>query len=300
MGTAIAVLIPVLLTVAIGFLLDRTRALDPRTLSQVTIYVMTPALGFYMISTTDIPGQDFGKIAVCLLGLTFLTWLLSKMVATLQQLSQAQESAFILAVVFINAGNYGIPVCTYAFGDAGLDRAVAWVLIQNALLSSFAVYYAAKGQDGAREALKTVFRMPAVYAACLALILRFSGIPVPKAILEPVGMMGKAMIPVAQLLLGIQLSRTAFQTDGDLGHIGLATLFRLVVSPAIGWGLALLVGAEGVTRAVCILLAGMPTAVNVSILAIEFNARPQFVSKAVLVSTALSFLSLSVLLNLVK
>ncbi|MCC6446061.1 MAG: AEC family transporter [Armatimonadetes bacterium] len=300
MSFAISVLIPILLTVGVGFALDRKRSLDPRTLSQVTIYVLTPALGFAMISTTALSGQDFFGIAACLIGLTFLTWLLAKAIAAILHMTPAEENAFILAVVFINAGNYGIPVCTYAFGNAGLDRAVAWVLVQNAFLSSFAVYYAAKGQNGAGKAIRAVFRMPAVYTATLALLLRATGITVPEAVLQPVDMMGKAMVPVAQLLLGIQLSRTALQAGGEMGQIGLAACLRLAVSPAIAWALTLMLSLTGVTQVVCIVLAGMPTAVNVSILAIEFDARPRFVSRAVLVSTALSFLSLGVLLNWVR
>jgi predicted permease len=54
--------------------------------------------------------------------------------------------------------------------------------------------------------------------------------------------------------------------------------------------------ATGLTREVLILLAGTPTAVNISILAVEFNARPHFVAAVVFATTVLSFLTLSVTL----
>jgi len=49
-----------------------------------------------------------------------------------------------------------------------------------------------------------------------------------------------------------------------------------------------------------VIQASMPTAVNVTILATEFNVRPQFVSSVVVVSTIASLLSLIVLLGLVR
>jgi malate permease and related proteins len=47
-----------------------------------------------------------------------------------------------------------------------------------------------------------------------------------------------------------------------------------------------------------VMLSSMPTAVNVTILAIEFNVRPRFVSSVVVVSTAASVFTLTLILVL--
>lgn len=298
MQLALQVLTPVLLILTLGFVLERLRPLEPRTLSQVSIYVLTPALVFSTLTTTQVTLREMGQIAVFLVSLTAALWVISRGIARMLGYSPGRESVFLLSTLFMNAGNYGIPVAYYGFGQGGVDRAVVWVLLQNVFFTSLAVYYAARDSLGSREAFKTVFKMPGVYAAGTAGLLRWLHIVPPAPVLDPVHSLGMAMVPVAQLLLGVQLSQTVGFITQDLKRISLACLVRLVVSPALAFPIAHFLGITGLTRGVVILLAGMPTAVNTSILAIEFDADPRYVCAVVFVSTLLSFLTLSVLLTL--
>jgi predicted permease len=59
-------------------------------------------------------------------------------------------------------------------------------------------------------------------------------------------------------------------------------------------------GLEGVTRAVCIVEASMPTAVMATIVAVEFDTRPKLVTGIVFTSTLGSILSLTILLGILK
>ncbi|HEY3282357.1 MAG TPA: AEC family transporter [Armatimonadota bacterium] len=300
MHLAAQVLAPVLFILALGFLLERTRPIEPRTLSQVSIYVLTPCLVFYTVATTRITTQEFLKIGAFLVALTACLWVITKAVARARGYSVSRESVLMLCTLFMNAGNYGIPVALYAFGEGGVDRAVVWVLLQNVLFTSLAVFYAARDTLGSRGAFNTVFKMPQVYTALAAWAFRLLDVPVPPGMLEPIRALGLAMIPIAQLLLGVQLSQTVSTITSDTRRIGLACLLRLVVSPLLAFPLAYVLGIHGLTRQVVILLSGMPTAVNTSILAIEFNAEPRYVCAVVFISTMLSFLTLMVLLTLVK
>jgi predicted permease len=60
--------------------------------------------------------------------------------------------------------------------------------------------------------------------------------------------------------------------------------------------LATVLGLTGVARDVAILQAAMPSAILTSILALEFEAEPAFVSGAVLVTTLLSTLTITVVI----
>jgi hypothetical protein len=82
--------------------------------------------------------------------------------------------------------------------------------------------------------------------------------------------------------------------------VAIATTIRLVISPILAFGLARLLGMEGVALGVGVMMAGMPTAVNTTILAIEFDTRPQLVVSTVVVSSFASLITLSVLLSLVR
>jgi predicted permease len=97
------------------------------------------------------------------------------------------------------------------------------------------------------------------------------------------------------LLLGMQLSGNGSRSH--LGLLGLVSAARLIVSPLIAWGLTALFRFPPAATQAGILEAAMPTAVLNSILAAQYDAEPEFVSSAILVTTVLSPLTLTPLLQ---
>jgi predicted permease len=75
---------------------------------------------------------------------------------------------------------------------------------------------------------------------------------------------------------------------------------RLAIAPVAAWLTATALGLDGVERATLVVLAAMPAAVMTTILATEFRAQPGFVTRAVVSSTLLSIVTLTVLIALVK
>lgn len=66
--------------------------------------------------------------------------------------------------------------------------------------------------------------------------------------------------------------------------------------PPIAWGAGKLVGLEGMALAVAVVQASTPTAVTSALWALEFDARPALVSAAVVLSTVVSVITLTVVL----
>jgi predicted permease len=296
---AASVLLPVLFTLAIGYLIDRFRPMDTRTLSTVSIYVLTPCLVFYSLLTTKLTSRDITQIVLFLPLLTLGLWSVTRLTLILRRESPSEIGPMMLCCLFMNAGNYGIPMCKSAFGQAGVEHGVVWVVVQNSLLFPLATYYAARDTHGGLDAAKAVFKLPSIWAVLAACLLRAGGVTLPEGALEPVRSIGYAMIPVAQILLGIQLHKTSKESQfASPQRIGWACLLRLVAAPLLAVPIASAMGATGLTYKVLILLAGTPTAVNISILAVEFNARPHFIAATVFFTTVLSFITLSVTLTL--
>jgi predicted permease len=99
------------------------------------------------------------------------------------------------------------------------------------------------------------------------------------------------------IALGAQLAAAGRpKFSGDLVWSSVA---RLVGAPLIALALAALFGFSGLERAVGVIQAAMPTAVLASIIAVENDLLPDFVISAVLVSTLLSLLTLTVVLAIV-
>ena len=291
------VISPIFLVAGVAWIADRRVGLDPQPLSRALIYVFSPCLVLDSLVHSNMGGDEalslaavafFGSIGMALVG-----W----GVARAWGFDQRLESAFMLGVVLINAGNYGLPLNRLAFGPEGESRAVIYFTTTYMISNSLGVFLAARGSRSTREAVRTVFMIPLPYAVVVGLFLNVSRFSLPGPINEAVGLLAQASIPWMLVVLGIQLSRARFA--GRIMPMLAACGLRLLVSPLIAFGLVLLLGLTGVTRQVAIIEAAMPSAVISSVLATEFGADSDFVTGVVLLTTLASILTLSVLLLLV-
>jgi predicted permease len=288
-----------MLTVGIGFLLESRRSMDVRVLATISLYVLLPCLIFSSLFTTPLTLGEALPIIYVLLLTTGSLWVLGTAISRLRRMDRDEESCFLLTTMFMNAGNMGMPVALYAFGDRALDLAVICVLIMNFTMNTVAVYYSSRHRGGHREAVRTVLSLPTIYAAATALVLRaLLHVTLPNFLLDPVRMLGMATIPIAQLLLGVQLAKARTQVGDHLGSAIGPNVIRLLLGPMLAYGFVTLFGVHGLTAKVAILICAMPSAVNVAIYSTEFGLQPRRVATAVFTSTLASFVTLSGLLAL--
>jgi predicted permease len=291
------VIFPVFIIIALGYSLGRTMALDVTSVSRTVLYIFNPALIFSSLVKSSLTSTDSAQIISFALLTILVLGVLSRGITRLLRFDPLMENAFLLSTLFINSGNYGLSVNLFAFGQPGLERAVVYFTTSSLLTNTLAVYFASRGQAGARRSLLNVFRMPMVYALAAALLIRVTGLSVPAPIFKPLEIAGQAAVPVLLVVLGMELARASL--DQNLTVVGLAVFVRLVLAAGVALGLATLMGLQGVTRQVCITQASMPTAVTTVVLAIEFGSKPRFVTSVVFVSTLVSIVTLTLLLSLI-
>jgi len=291
-------ILPPILVMAAGFLLERAVGVDPKALSRVALYVFTPALIFGSLVESKIGGGEFGQIALFVVVFMFVMWGVGLVASRLLRFDQRQTNAFLLATLFSNCGNYGLAVVLFAFGQAGLERALAYFAVSALLTHTFAAYFASRGAFSVGRSIRNVFRLPLIYAVAMALVVRAWGITLPGFILRAVSMPQAGAIPLMQLLLGVQLARISHKLD--LRFVGSAATVQLVGSALMAFGLAAVLGLQGLTRQVAITEASMPAAVSILALSIEFGSNPEEVGGVVFLSTLLSPLTLTAVLALLR
>jgi len=296
LSVAINVLGPIFLIIGLAVLLDRTLAPDPRAFSRAVVYLFSPCLVFSGIARSDLKADELGLIVAVAALSSLLMALVGWGLARLCRFDRKLESAFMLSVVLINAGNYGLPLNEFAFGQAGLQRAIVFYVVTAVTASTLGVYLASRGAASARRSLLNVLMVPLPYATVLGFVVNMRGISIPIPLDRAVTLLGQAAVPCMLLILGLQLSRTSVKNR--LGPVLLATATRLVIAPLIAFGVVHLLGLSGLARQVSIVQASMPTAVMGSVLATEFGSDAEFTTSVVLVSTLASVVTLSVLLTL--
>jgi len=288
-------LLPVMILAALGMLLRRRLQIDPKPLSQIVFYVFAPALVFQLLIRNPFSLGDMLRMA------TFVVLLLAAMaviawtIARVMKLNRTMTSALILCIVFMNAGNLGLPVTQLAFGAVTLAWASVFFSTTALLSNSAGAWIASVGRASPGRALIGLAKVPSVYAIPLALVLHSAEVTLPPFVEVPVGLLAGAAVPSMLLLLGMQLSGNGQR--GHIGLLGLVSAARLVVSPLIAWGLTAAFRFPPAAVQAGILEAAMPSAVLNSILAAQYDVEPEFVSSAILVTTLLSPLTLTPLLQ---
>ena len=287
-------ILPILLVASLGFLIQKVLNLNPRPLSQVTFYILSPALVFTLLISAEIRGGQVLSMAGFAVALVLLTLGVSFAIGKILGLKGKRSAAFLLTATFMNAGNYGLSLNGFAFGDLGLALASIYFVVTVMMTNSLGVYIAARGSGSALQALKGLAKVPAVYAIPIALTFRNLGLTLPPAINRPLELLSLATIPIMLLLLGMQIAKAGIPPHRKL--LSVSVVIKLLVAPAIALLIAPLFGLEGLARDVGVLQSAMPTAVITTIIAIEYDAEAAFVTGAVLVTTLLSPFTLTPLL----
>ena len=292
------VVLPVMLVAAAGAVVGRWRAVPAEPLSAVVFLLFTPALVYDSLANSDLAAGLSLRIAAVAVIIYVVGYVAATAWSLLVRHEPPQRAAFALVVTSLNTGNMGIAVALLAFGEIGVQIAVLTWVVHATLITSAGIVIATLPSGSSRQALVKPFAYPALYAAVLGFAANGLDIELPVTIEAPIATLADATVPAMLVVLGLQLGRGL----GDLGELADAaagSVLRLLLGPLVALGAALALGLEGATRDVVIVLAGMPTAVIATIVATEFDVRPQFVTRSVVTSTLASVATLTVLLTLV-
>jgi predicted permease len=202
--------------------------------------------------------------------------------------------AFVMVVMFSNGGNYGLPVVRFAFGSEALTYATIFFLTGSVVTYVAGAFFAGSHRSKLAGALDKVWRMPSPYGVAVALLVLAMGWQVPEAVMRPVALLSDAALPVMILVLGMQLERAVWPPRP--GIVIAAVGISLLAAPFVALGLTSLMGISGPARQAAVILSSMPVAVVTTILALEFELSPEFVTSAVFLSTVASPLTLTPLI----
>lgn len=300
---------PILGIAVVGYLLARTTDIDVSGLNTVGLYVLLPALAFHSILTTSLGGGEALKLGVGIVAFVAIMIAVAWGVGRAVGESGPLLGALMLAAAFPNSGFVGIPISEFAFGAVGRTTAVIYLTMQSIVVYTVGVYIASSGTgDGVTDAIGEIFRLPLVYAVAVAVAVRALGVaPAPgNPMVETLGLVGNAAIPVMLLVLGIQLAET--DVTAITRSVAPATL-KLAAAPVVAVGIVFALGfADPTVAKVFVLESATPAAVTPLALTIEYAedvapgeiSAPEYLSTAIFVTTVASMAVLTALVAVLQ
>ncbi len=230
-----------------------------------------------------------------------------------------------LVAAFPNTGFMGVPLLVTLLGARAAGPTIVTILVDMVVTSSLCIalsrLHDANGSDddGAgisarlalRNAMRGVVANPLPWAILLGALTSGLGLELPAPLHKTIGLLADSASPVALFTIGAVLARSQIiAARGRHAPIPLrdyvpVALMKLLLHPL----LVLLVGVSAVRLGVpldrfalmvMVLVAALPSASNVSLLAERFGADNGRIARIILVSTSLAFVTFSAAVALMK
>lgn len=212
-----------------------------------------------------------------------------------------------LVAAFPNTGFMGVPLLVALLGAPAAGPAIVTITVDMLVTSSLCI--ALSRLDGADEhgaaraarlALKGVLANPLPWAIALGALASAVGFALPKPVMGTLSLLADAASPVALFTIGAVLARSQMNSvkPVPLADYVPVALIKLLLHPVLvgllGLGaMALGLPLERFTLTVVVLVAALPSASNVAMLAEHFGADNGRIARIILLSTVLAFFSFS-------
>jgi malonate transporter and related proteins len=291
-----------------GYGAGRFRLLPEASIAGVNAFVFyfaLPAFIFNLLASSPLADVVNGPFVAAYLGTGLVVFAVAAILGRLLFNVRRSEAALQgSAAVLGNTGYMGIPLVAAAFGDRAAIPLVLGLTLEATVLIPLTIILveAQKGLDaGWSQLLGSVagamVRNPIIIAIFTGVLVSAASLGLPTPIENFTDLLGRAAGPCALFALGATL--TSFPVSTGISEVSYMTFFKLLIHPAAIWfATTRLFDVGPLWATVAILGAALPVAANVFIVAEQYNTYVERVSSAILVSTAISVVTVSALLTI--
>ena len=297
-GLFFDVVAPVFGIVLLGYTVGPRLRLEARSLSRVAYYVFLPAFVFNAISTADFELAQVTRAVGYIVAVHLTSAFVGFLTARLLRRSWEITAAYVLIALLGNVGNFGVAIIGFKMGPEAVPLATLYFVAINMTAFIIGVGFASwlRRDRGWLSAVLAIFKTPAIIVMVPALLFQAGGLAVPLMPARIIGLLAGAMIPTLLFVVGQHLAESGpMKLNRD---VYVASAIRLVVTPLLALALAGPLAVDGFDRGAGILQAGMPVAVLATIIAMEFDLVPKFVTTVLFFTTLASLLTITVMLYL--
>lgn len=295
----INVVLSVFLIIGLGYLLGITKFISKEGIDNIrklTFYVSLPVLLFRSASLSTLSEA----VNIKSLGAIFLTVFVVVVIAYLAAWkSEASRRGVLVQGMFrTNMVFIGLPVITYAYGDAGLSAVVVLVAFIIPVMTLMAVIILSlphqaelRGAILARRMMKEVACNPLAIGCVIGLMFSGLHLSVPEGIGRSMDLVGRIALPLALLMVGSSLDFGRLR--GEIVPSLMTSSIKLVLFPGLICLLLILWGESGIALKATVIMMAAPSAPVGYIMAVEMKG-DEYLASSLLVSSTVLFMFTSV------
>lgn len=297
------VTLPLIVLIAIGYGGQKLLGLDARTLNRFVVYILSPVYLVHAFSTAPISftmiGATLWLTALQSIGLLAvgIIWV------RICRMSAADQRLGAFAISYPNSGNYGLPFINLALGAAAVPVQGIASSIHGIMIMSVGLQFLAGKRGNPLKGVLAALTSPFTPAVLIGITIKAFDISLPLPIAKPIDMIAQAFVPVAVMMLGVQLAASGFSRD--IRSVITIVVGSMVVAPLVTYGVMALARFMGwqpdpLLFKLLILNAALPIGVLLAMFAHQWNGNTELAGSVVLASTLISPFTLTIVLWLLR
>jgi len=299
-GTA---LLPVFFVLALGYTAGKLRLIDNRNVRSLDTLVMEIALPVSLFTSLASSSRaqitarwPLAVISAVVMGIAYAgTEVLQRRV---YRLTPAESAVQALTVAFPNCAAVGLPLLGSVLGPSAVLSVAVVLAVGSVTLSPVTLLVLEREQHRSRSIWPPIaasLHKPVVIGPVLGLAWSMLGIPLPHLAQVSLTEIGSVTAGLALFLTGLVLSAQTIEISGNALT---STLLTVVVRPVLAFLAVRIAGLSGELAQETLLLLAIPAGFFGVLVGLDYDVRPPVAGMTLLFSTALSVVTISVLIAL--
>jgi predicted permease len=295
--------LPFFALIGLGYMAGRTRFFTEEATAYLTKFVFYFALSamlFRFSANLSINEIFDARLAAAYLWGTAFTYGIAMSVAYFRRLDTPTAAIEAQCAAIGNTGFLGVPMLGLLLGQDAVGPIILILSIDLIVFSSLLVILVTGGRQGTMNASLfgnvglALLKNPMIVSISLGLLVSGLSLPVPAPANEFLNILGSAATPGALFAIGASL---ASKSAERLQVAGWLSFCKLILHPAfVALGAFVFFPVSDFKATVVVSAAALPVAGNVFILAQHYGIAPQRVSASILISTAVSIVTVSTII----
>ena len=303
MEVVIAITLPIFLVVGLGFGVTRAGLFsvpDMRIFGRFVISIALPALLFNAIAKRDVAEVFdpvfmgiYAGVSLCALAIAYV-WF-----CHVRGMPLERAGICMMGVACSNSGYMSFPILLLAFPDLAAKVLAMCLLVENLLMIPTVLVLIALGRGRGAGMIwgiaRDLLRRPLILALIAGLVWSVFKLPIPAVLDQGLGMISTAAVALALFVVGGSLAGVSLR--GNLGLASQISVGKLVLHPLLALGVLAVAGA-GLSPELqaCLLIACAVPMLGVYPIFAQEQGMEGLASLALLMTTAMSFFTLSLAL----
>lgn len=305
MFQVLGLVLPLFSLILLGYLSGRWKKIPIEGLAWLNffiVYISLPALFFQLLSKTPLEQFAQGQFLLYSTGAAVIVFVLSFALAKLRRKASAEATIQALSGTYGNIGYLGPPLALAAFGiEAGTPvilifcvENTLYFIITPLLMALFSSDKAGWAKTG-WHIVRSIFTHPFILATLVSIAAAWAQWQPPESVDKILASLASAAAPAALFSMGVTAAlRPLKRIPVEASYL---LPIKLILHPLLAYALlSLIPDLPQLWLLSAVLMAALPTATNVFVLAQQYNVWEQRASSIVVLSTLISTVTVTLLL----